>query len=171
MLAHLEPLQADGRFLLLLHHEGKDENRGPRGSSALGDQAGLTLQVSPVDEEQDAKGLCIVTPRKWRSGPLDSQPTLRLYVHPSGQVGADVHEPPDTAEKRHDAILAALIDHDEPATIRDLFSRTPGLPGGKVTARDLHALEADGMAHTHPPAGRSSHPLWMPGPSAECCPE
>ena len=74
ILVHLEPLRAEGRALLLVHHEGKDEALGPRGSSALVDQAGAVFQLEP-DEDGP---LAIVNPRKWRSGPLDSQPTLSL---------------------------------------------------------------------------------------------
>ena len=168
VLGHLEPLRADGRFLALVHHEGKDSELGPRGSSALGDQAGLMLHI---DHDEDGDGLCIVSPEKWRSGPLDSQPTLKAFFRRGGAVGAERYSPPDPAEERALAIVGALAALGEGATVTQLRDRIRGVPGGRVTAAELHALAAEQKAHTHPHPGRSNQPVWMAGPPADCCPE
>ena len=133
VLAHLEPLRADGRFLALVHHEGKDSELGPRGSSALGDQAGLMLHI---DHDEDGDGLCIVGPEKWRSGPLDSQPTLKAFFREDGTIGVEPYEPPDPAEERIHAITGALTALAEPTTISDLNLRVRVLVAARSRAQN-----------------------------------
>ena len=163
ILVHLEPLRAEGRALLLVHHEGKDGALGPRGSSALADQAGAVFQLEP-DEDGP---LAIVNPRKWRSGPLDSQPTLSLAFTEGGHVTAHPYEPPDSAEERTHAIVGALTRIGEPTTIGALNAQLHGIPGGKVTGLELSRLADEGIVHSHV---RERHPLWLPVPAtAECC--
>ena len=163
ILVHLEPLRAEGRVLLLVHHQGKDEALGPRGSSALVDQAGAVFQLEP-DEDGP---LAIVHPRKWRSGPLDSQPTLSLAFGKDGLVTAYEYEPPDPAEERTYAIVGALTRIGEPTTIGALNAQLHGIPGGKVTGLELSRLADEGIVHSHV---RERHPLWLLGPAtAACC--
>ena len=165
VLAHLQPLRAEGRCLMLIHHEGKVEELGPRGSSALTDQAGLVYQLEP-DEEGP---LALVHPRAWRSGPLDSQPTLKAFFREDGTIGVEPHQPPDPAEERIHAITGALTALAEPTTISDLNLRVRGASRGKVTSAELFALEAEDVVHHHKREGKG-HPLWLPGKATpECC--
>lgn len=172
LIQHLEPLYQPGRALLLVAHSGKEQELGVRGSSAIEDAAGTIFELTPPDEDDEPEDnlatLAIMHPRKFRAGPLDSQPTLRLFFGKGegGRLLAEPYEPPDPAARREDGIIAALERIGGPCTIRELSSEA----GGRVTTAQLARLADKGRAHTHEPARRSSHPLWVAGPrGGECC--
>ena len=169
MLAHLAPLRANGRFLVLVHHEGKDNQLGARGSSAIVDQAGLVLHIDQVEE--GVQGLCVVTAEHGRSGPLDSQPTLKAFFRKSGTIGVEPYQPPEPAEERTHAIVGALAAQGQGATVTQLRDRIRGVRGSRVTTAELQVLAAEKKVHTYQHPGRSNQPLWMAGPPADCCPE
>ena len=164
LLDSLRPL-TEGRIVILVHHEGKDDGRGPRGTSALEDAAGAVFHVVPDPDG----GLVTVQPRSWRNGPLDDQPTLSVRFDQQGllevvPVDSRPHQPhPDRDSK----ILEAMNQLDTPATIRQFQELTPRLKGGKVTIADLQRLAAAGKIHSHP--GYRGRVKWTLGTPRGCC--
>ena len=85
VLGYLEPLKAasDGRerVLIVVHHLGKNSERGPRGTSANLDQAAAAFVVEPpVGSEEGVSVLGVFRAAKWRSGDINDQPRLKTYI-------------------------------------------------------------------------------------------
>lgn len=164
VLAHLRPV-TEGRVVVLVHHEGKDGERGPRGSSALIDVAGAVFQV----EESLNGGLAMLTPKLWRNGPLDDQPTLSIHLGSRGslQVRRCGEGDRHAQHNRCTEILHAMREIGAPASLRDIRARVKGLKGEKPTIADLQYLAAVDKVHSH--RGYNNHALWVLDSPSGCC--
>jgi hypothetical protein len=149
-----------GAGTLLLHHSGKGEGAGYRGSSAIGAYAelGFTLARNRGDNEGDRRCLCC-----WKCRPAQEPPPrwLRLSVE-TGQVYIDQTEPPDEDRRGSAApvrselrpkIRAVLT---ETAKSRAEIARAVGRePKDRSVGRVLDDLHADGYAEKVGPDSRA----------------
>ena len=145
VLGHLRR-SVRGRALIVVHHSGKDPSRKARGSSSFQDQAGAIFHV-----KADPDGLAYITPEKWRDGPLEDQPRLRISFAEDGTIQARAATAPEgrgenTRSERADRmqlLIEWFRDHD--TTLTAALAADMLTCGKSTAAGYLNRLHREGV--------------------------